>query len=77
MESNIKNDLVDVLRRSSAVSDSRIADLRMEIQKQIEGKLRIETKLEEASREPGKRTGDAFLRSCNLCFLIFTFMFNI
>ncbi|XP_044493657.1 E3 ubiquitin-protein ligase BRE1-like 1 isoform X3 [Mangifera indica] len=57
MESNIKNDLVDVLRRSSAVSDSRIADLRMEIQKQIEGKLGIETKLEEASREPGKRTG--------------------
>lgn len=61
MELNMKNDLVDVFRRSSAVSDSRIADLRMEIQKQIDEKLRIETRLEEASREPGKKTCDVFL----------------
>ncbi|KAJ0112961.1 hypothetical protein Patl1_00150 [Pistacia atlantica] len=55
MELNMKNDLVDVFRRSSAVSDSRIADLRMEIQNQIDEKLRTETRLGEASREPGRK----------------------
>lgn len=52
-ELNVKNDVVDVLRRSAAVVDSRITDLGMEIQKQIDERKRIEAKLEEASREPG------------------------
>lgn len=49
----MKNDIGEVLRRSSSVSDSRIVDLKMEIQKQIDGRKLIEAKLEEASREPG------------------------
>lgn len=50
---NIKNDLVDVFRRSSSVVDSKIADLRMEIQKQTNERNMIETKLGDASKEPG------------------------
>lgn len=57
----IKNDMVDVFRRSSAIDDSRAADLRVEIQKQIEERNRLESKLEEASREPGFKKSDAFL----------------
>lgn len=52
-ELNVKNDVVDVLRRSAAVIDYRITDLGIEIQKQIDERKRIEVKLEEASREPG------------------------
>lgn len=52
-ELNVKNDVVDVLRRSAAVIDCRITDLGIEIQKQIDERKRIEVKLEEASREPG------------------------
>ncbi|KAH9733329.1 E3 ubiquitin-protein ligase BRE1-like 1 [Citrus sinensis] len=51
----MKIDLVDVFRRSSAVTDSKIADLGIEIQKQIDEKNRIEMRLEEASREPGRK----------------------
>ncbi|XP_071736096.1 E3 ubiquitin-protein ligase BRE1-like 1 [Rutidosis leptorrhynchoides] len=54
-EFNMKNDIGDVLRRSSAVTDSRISDLQMEIQKQIDNRKLIEYKLEEASREPGRK----------------------
>ncbi|KVH97077.1 Zinc finger, RING/FYVE/PHD-type [Cynara cardunculus var. scolymus] len=54
-EVNVKNDIGDVLRRTSAVADSRISDLQMEIQKQIDGRKMIEAKLEEASREPGRK----------------------
>lgn len=54
-EANMKNDIGEVLRRSSSVSDSRIVDLKMEIQKQIDGRKLIEAKLEEASREPGRK----------------------
>ncbi|KAJ6320614.1 hypothetical protein OIU76_006038 [Salix suchowensis] len=54
-ELNMKNDLVDVCRRSTAVVDSRIADLGKEIQKQINERNMIETNLEEASREPGRK----------------------
>ncbi|KAH8516624.1 hypothetical protein H0E87_004827 [Populus deltoides] len=54
-ELNVKNDLVDVCRRSTAVVDSRIAVLGKEIQKQINERNMIETKLEEASREPGRK----------------------
>lgn len=52
-ELNVKNDVVDVLRRSAAVIDYRITDLGIEIQKQIDERKRIEVKLEETSREPG------------------------
>ncbi|CAL9001075.1 unnamed protein product [Prunus brigantina] len=54
-ELNVKNDIADVFRRSSAVVDSRISDLGIEIQKQIEERKMIEAKLEEASREPGRK----------------------
>ena len=57
----MKNDLVDVCRRSTAVLDSRIAVLGKEIQKQINERNMIETKLEEASREPGVFLLDAFM----------------
>lgn len=57
---NMKIDLVDVFRRSSAVTDSKIADLGIEIQKQIDEKNRIEMRLEEASREPGSKTCGSF-----------------
>ncbi|KAK7817607.1 e3 ubiquitin-protein ligase bre1-like 1, partial [Quercus suber] len=54
-ELSIKNDMVDVFRRSSTIDDSRATDLRVEIQKQIEERNRLESKLEEASREPGRK----------------------
>ncbi|XVF22818.1 hypothetical protein REPUB_Repub12eG0203600 [Reevesia pubescens] len=54
-ELSIKNDIADVFRRSLAVSDSRASDLGEEIQRQIHEKKRIEAKLEEASREPGRK----------------------
>ncbi|CAL2239422.1 unnamed protein product [Prunus armeniaca] len=53
-ELNVKNDIADVFQRSSAV-DSRISDLGIEIQKRIEERKMIEAKLEEASREPGRK----------------------
>jgi E3 ubiquitin-protein ligase BRE1 len=60
-ELSIKNDMVDVFRRSSAVAELRATDLGVEIQKQIEERNIIESKLEEASREPGYKKSDAFL----------------
>lgn len=54
-EVSIKDDLVDVFSRSSNVAEFRITELRLEIQKQIDQKNWIETKLAEASREPGRK----------------------
>ncbi|TQD97812.1 hypothetical protein C1H46_016592 [Malus baccata] len=54
-ELNAKSDIADVFQRSSAVVESRISDLGIEIQKQIEERKLIEAKLEEASREPGRK----------------------
>ncbi|KAF7137671.1 hypothetical protein RHSIM_Rhsim07G0033400 [Rhododendron simsii] len=54
-EMDMKNDLLDVFHRSSVLTDSRITELRAEIQKQISVKNMIETRLEEASREPGRK----------------------
>lgn len=51
----LKNEIVDVYHRSSAVAESKMTDLKLEIGKQIEERKMIETKLEEASKEPGKR----------------------
>ncbi|KAE8660865.1 E3 ubiquitin-protein ligase BRE1-like 1 [Hibiscus syriacus] len=54
-ELNIKNDIADVLQRSLAVSNSRASYLGAEIERQIDERKRIEAKLEEASREPGRK----------------------
>ncbi|KAF1895888.1 hypothetical protein Lal_00033951 [Lupinus albus] len=50
----IKNDIADIFQRSVTVSDSRVADLRAEIQKKIDERAVIENKLEEEAREPGR-----------------------
>uniref|UniRef100_A0A1J3ITI9 E3 ubiquitin protein ligase n=1 Tax=Noccaea caerulescens TaxID=107243 RepID=A0A1J3ITI9_NOCCA len=54
-EINIKSELIDVSRRSSAVADSRIASLDVEIQKQLDEKKRIKTRLGSISRERGRK----------------------
>lgn len=54
-EMNIKNELHDVSRKTSAVADSRMATLDVEIQKQLDEKLRIKTRLENISRERGHK----------------------
>ena len=56
-ELNIKNELVDVSRRTSAVADSRMASLDVEIQKQHDEKTRIKTRLGNISKERGKHIG--------------------
>lgn len=53
IELSIKNDIFDVYRRYSAVTDSRVSDLGTEIQKQIDSRSVMEAKLQEASTEPG------------------------
>lgn len=55
MELSMKNDMIDVYRRCSAVADSRMTDLGMEIEKQNNEKKILEVRLAEASREPGTR----------------------
>ena len=55
---SIKNDIADVFRRSLAVADSRASYLGAEIQRQLVERKRIEAKLEEASREPGRNISD-------------------
>lgn len=52
---SIKSELVDVARRSSSVADSRIASLDVEIQKQLDDKSRIKTRLENISKERGNK----------------------
>ncbi|KAK7256480.1 hypothetical protein RIF29_29931 [Crotalaria pallida] len=51
----IKNDIADIFQRSVAVSDSRVAVLRAEIQKKIDERNVIENKLEVEAREPGRK----------------------
>ncbi|GMI98274.1 REDUCED DORMANCY 4, histone mono-ubiquitination 1 [Hibiscus trionum] len=51
----IKNDIADVFQRSLALSDARASNTRAEIRRQIDARKRIEAKLEEASREPGRK----------------------
>lgn len=48
--------MVEVLRRSAATNVSKSTDLTNKIQKQIDEIKVIEAKLEEATREPGKKT---------------------
>ncbi|KAK6920353.1 hypothetical protein RJ641_016257 [Dillenia turbinata] len=54
-EMNMKSDLLDVFRRSSAVAESRITELELEIKKHIDERNLIEAKLEDASREPSMK----------------------
>ncbi|KAE8702018.1 epoxide hydrolase 2 [Hibiscus syriacus] len=54
-ELNVKNDIAGVFQRSLAVSNSQAYYLGAEIKRQIDERKRIEAKLEEASREPGRK----------------------
>ncbi|KAL8495504.1 hypothetical protein ACS0TY_019591 [Phlomoides rotata] len=54
-ECQMKNELADVLHRSSAAVDSRISDLEIEIQRYKKEKDQIEAKLEAACKEPGRK----------------------
>ncbi|XP_010264387.1 PREDICTED: E3 ubiquitin-protein ligase BRE1-like 1 isoform X2 [Nelumbo nucifera] len=54
-DANMKVDLAVVFRRASAVADSRMADLEKEIQKRIDERNFVESRLEEVSREPGRK----------------------
>ncbi|KAL3616482.1 ubiquitin-like modifier hub1 [Castilleja foliolosa] len=52
---HMKNEFVEVFHRSSALANSRISDLEVEIQRNIKQKDIIEVKLEEATKEPGRK----------------------
>lgn len=52
----MENDVVDVFHQSTVVNEYRIEELEKEIEKQITSRQLIETKLEEASREPGTKS---------------------
>ncbi|XP_073030529.1 E3 ubiquitin-protein ligase BRE1-like 1 isoform X1 [Primulina eburnea] len=54
-ENHMKSELIDVLQQSSAFADSRISDLETEIRRFIKEKTDIETKLEDALKEPGRK----------------------
>lgn len=54
-EVNVKIDLVDIFQRDSTVVDSRIAALENLIQKHIGERNLLETRLEEASKELGRK----------------------
>ncbi|XP_047337787.1 E3 ubiquitin-protein ligase BRE1-like 1 [Impatiens glandulifera] len=51
----VKSDILDVLQKSCVVADSRIVELGVEIQKQLDERKLIETRLEESSRESGRK----------------------
>lgn len=50
---NLKVDLAEIPERVSAYCESRVADLKKDIQKLCDEKNMLVVKLEEASREPG------------------------
>lgn len=54
-EVNVKTDLADIFQRDSSVADSRIAGLENLIQKHIGERNLLETRLEEASKELGRK----------------------
>ncbi|XP_052192828.1 E3 ubiquitin-protein ligase BRE1-like 1 [Diospyros lotus] len=54
-EMNMRNDLLDILQRNSAITESRITEFGIEIQKQISEQNLIENRLEDAFREPGRK----------------------
>ncbi|KAL2892515.1 E3 ubiquitin-protein ligase BRE1-like 1 [Bienertia sinuspersici] len=51
----VRTDAGDVFRRSLTTAGSRIEELETEIERQNDERKRIEAKLEEASREPGRK----------------------
>ncbi|XP_038982477.1 E3 ubiquitin-protein ligase BRE1-like 1 isoform X3 [Phoenix dactylifera] len=54
-EMSLKIDLADIFWRVSSFSESRTAELEQRLQKLAEERILLETKLEEASREPGRK----------------------
>lgn len=52
----MESDVVDVFHQSTIVNEYRIEELEKEIEKQITARHLIETKLEEASRQPGTKS---------------------
>ncbi|KAF9615523.1 hypothetical protein IFM89_024150 [Coptis chinensis] len=54
-EVNVKMDMADIFQRTSAVAESRIVDLQKMIQKQVDERNLLEIKLDEASKEPGRK----------------------
>ncbi|KAL9259499.1 E3 ubiquitin-protein ligase BRE1-like 1-like protein [Drosera capensis] len=54
-EANILNELGDLYGRTSFVAESRINELGVEIQKQIDERHMIETKILDSLREPGRK----------------------
>ncbi|KAL9252735.1 E3 ubiquitin-protein ligase BRE1-like 1-like protein [Drosera capensis] len=54
-EANILNELGDLYGRTSFVAESRINELGVEIQKQIDERHMIETKIQDSLREPGRK----------------------
>ncbi|GAB2224302.1 hypothetical protein Drorol1_Dr00005055 [Drosera rotundifolia] len=54
-EANVLNELGDLYGRTSFVAESRINELGVEIQKQIDERHMIETKIQDSVREPGRK----------------------
>ncbi|KAJ6849638.1 E3 ubiquitin-protein ligase BRE1-like 1 [Iris pallida] len=54
-EVNLKADLADVSQRVAAFSESQIAELEQDLQKLLEERVMLETKLEEATGESGRK----------------------
>ncbi|XP_077235379.1 histone mono-ubiquitination 1 isoform X2 [Tasmannia lanceolata] len=54
-EVTMKINLADVSRGDSEIAESRISELEKELQRRIDERNLLETKLEEASREPGRK----------------------
>ncbi|EPS67687.1 hypothetical protein M569_07087, partial [Genlisea aurea] len=54
-EIHMKNELADILHVSSAVSESRISELEVEIQRYVKEKTVIDSKLHDASKYPGRQ----------------------
>lgn len=73
---NIKSELVDVSRRSSAIADSKIASLDVEIQKQLDEKKRIKTRLGNISKERGHKFITLTSNSVSLFHPCFTLEFD-
>ncbi|KAJ0970614.1 hypothetical protein J5N97_018573 [Dioscorea zingiberensis] len=54
-EMNVKVDTIDVYQRISAFSESRVIELQRELQKLADKRIQLESKIEEASREAGRK----------------------
>ncbi|XP_058104401.1 E3 ubiquitin-protein ligase BRE1-like 1 isoform X3 [Magnolia sinica] len=54
-EMNMKVDLADISQRTAAIVGSRVIELEMELKRQISEKNLLKSRLEKASREPGRK----------------------